>query len=875
MFVLTVGLIIAVILLWSRIKQLDQRIEALESDSRRAAIQPAAVEPASQLTADAKPAPTPPVSTAIKPRTVTIVNRPPQRSLVEEPEPAPVEVTSELAAPSSPAPSAIQPRTMGFEELFGTKLPIWGGGITLAVAGLFIVKYSIDAGLLSPAIRVVLGLLFAMALVAGAEVARRWKQTAIDPRISQALAGAGVATAYASILIATNLYGLISPAAGFVGLALTTGAALALALRFGSPAAVLGLVGGLAAPALVGESTGNIAPLTAYLALVIGGIAGIGHKQRWMWLTAAALIGGFGWGLVLVALEMMDTRNVAALASYTLLLAFALPMLLGDFAHERLLKAGAAILGAVQIGLIVKQGGYGALEWGFYGLLSIGAIVLARIDRKLTMLPPVALGIGLVTMLGWSNPGGTMLALVAGGGVLLFAGSALADIWTSRGTLRDPIQASVALGGALIVSAIIAPTGLLSDRQWSLLALAAALPLAISAAIGAHRALPHRDPRFLVLGIGAAALASLSVPDLADRLAWPAIFAAGVAILVELWRRRPDLDYRGAIGVLLLATAASIAESFARWLGGSLLTLAGEPLYISRLPSMSRALSDLIAPGVILTLAAWRSGNLLPPLIGRVAFAACGLLGVAGLFVLYKQVFAISDGAAFKDHGMLERVILDQILFAAGWAAIIWRDRIKGLRELGLAMTGIAVARVLLYHVLLFNPLLRIQLVGAVPLANLLAPAYLLPLAWIWQVSKAEPMLTGKLRLPVIGTQMVLIGIYVATSLRQIFHGSLLAAGGVSQAEDIGRSLAAIVVAICFLRWGIYKRERPWRIASLVLMLVAIAKVFAVDTSGLEGLVRIASFVALGFSLIGIGWLYSRHLRSDEPQPDQPADQAA
>ena len=30
-----------------------------------------------------------------------------------------------------------------------------------------------------------------------------------------------------------------------------------------------------------------------------------------------------------------------------------------------------------------------------------------------------------------------------------------------------------------------------------------------------------------------------------------------------------------------------------------------------------------------------------------------------------------------------------------------------------------------------------------------------------------------------------------------------------------------------------------------------------------SGLLRIASFVALGFSLIGIGWLYSRQLRGE------------
>jgi len=44
-------------------------------------------------------------------------------------------------------------------------------------------------------------------------------------------------------------------------------------------------------------------------------------------------------------------------------------------------------------------------------------------------------------------------------------------------------------------------------------------------------------------------------------------------------------------------------------------------------------------------------------------------------------------------------------------------------------------------------------------------------------------------------------------------------------------------------------------------MLAAAGKVFLFDASGLEGLLRIGSFVALGFSLIGIGWLYSRYLR--------------
>jgi len=64
------------------------------------------------------------------------------------------------------------------------------------------------------------------------------------------------------------------------------------------------------------------------------------------------------------------------------------------------------------------------------------------------------------------------------------------------------------------------------------------------------------------------------------------------------------------------------------------------------------------------------------------------------------------------------------------------------------------------------------------------------------------------------------------------------------------------------LLWGIRTDKRVWR-ASLLLMLGAFAKVFLLDASGVKGLLRIASFLALSFGLIGIGWLYSRQLKSD------------
>ena len=60
------------------------------------------------------------------------------------------------------------------------------------------------------------------------------------------------------------------------------------------------------------------------------------------------------------------------------------------------------------------------------------------------------------------------------------------------------------------------------------------------------------------------------------------------------------------------------------------------------------------------------------------------------------------------------------------------------------------------------------------------------------------------------------------------------------------------------------------RHAGLVLVLAVVAKVFLSDMSDLEGMYRVASFLGLGVSLVGIGWLYQRLLR---PPADNPLDQ--
>jgi uncharacterized membrane protein len=153
--------------------------------------------------------------------------------------------------------------------------------------------------------------------------------------------------------------------------------------------------------------------------------------------------------------------------------------------------------------------------------------------------------------------------------------------------------------------------------------------------------------------------------------------------------------------------------------------------------------------------------------------------------------------------------------------------------------------------------------VGPWPFANLLLPAYGVIFAALFLLAPLAPAYRQQVARGVDLARIVIIPLLAVSLLRQIFAGSLLDDHPIGAVETIGWSLLAVVLAIAYLLWGIKKASRDWRIASLVLMLAAVGKVFLLDTSGLEGLLRIGSFLALGFSLIGIGWLYSRYLRPE------------
>jgi uncharacterized membrane protein len=918
-------LVVAIVMIvnqGSRIAGLDRRLRELEGRdfSRRFATAVVEARPESE------PYVAPPVvEVIVAPVAEEVVIVPP------EPEAEPVH--EELAP---------QTRSFGFEDIFGRYLPIWAGGVTLIVAGVLIVKYSIDAGLLSPLVRVIAGLVFGTGLIAGAEAARRGERQVRDERIAQSLAGAGVATLYASILIAVNLYHLVDPMTAFTGLALVTVLAGALSLRFGPPSAVLGLVGGLAAPALVGAESPNIPLLATYLAMTVGGLCALGRNQRWWWLGALAIFGGFGWGLLLIAGGLAGMASALSVGVFTLLLAVVFPMLLIGGESPRL-RFAAAVLGCAQMAALVATGGFAGLHWALFELIATALVWLSRREPLFADAPLLGLGVGLMLTVAWEQPTPAMLATVLAIGALIHGGPALLRLWSARARLSDAAQlAAIAAATALVP--LFHFHGQFGPSTFAMLALFGAAIAGGTAALGWRHPERTADARFAALSLTAIALTLLAAGlAFEDWLLAPATAVAASAALL-LGRAAGDrrVEHGGLafalLGALFLFVppgtlelfpavgwgtgdshglirwliTALVAAAYARWsadgivrhIAGAAAVAAGyvaaaqivPPLWLPLVPAAmlfalrrpaQLATAGLIALGwAAYPLVAWGAGaggavmavpftTIILPLpfdaITRIAAPTAALifllwrgaiperwrtiaavdaaaLAVITLHILWKRVFAIDSDASFTAYGMAERTLWEMLLLALSVAATR-----AGWKRTGIGLAAASLAHFLWFTALLHNPLWTLQAAGL-----WLLPAYATAGALLWLLPRSieEPDLERSAN----WARISLILLFAASALSQLFHGSMLSVGPITQTEDICRSLLAIAIAIGFLRWGIARADRDWRIASLVLMLGAVGKVFVFDAAGLDGLLRIGSFVALGFSLIGVGWLYSRFL---------------
>jgi uncharacterized membrane protein len=786
----------------------------------------------------------------------------------------------DAAAPPAPpmeSPPAAEPgpvrETLGvlFERYVGGRLLIWAGGIALAVAGIFLVRFSIQIGLISPPVQMAFAALFGFALIGLAEWAYRRPGALPDPRVGQSLAGAGIFVLYAAAYGSLVLHHLYGHGTAMVLMIAITGIALGLSLRHGAPTALMGLAGGFATPLLVGERHGQIIPLLFYLGLLDAALFGLAARRGWTWLAAAAALLSFGWS---AALLFSAPGDALATGFFVLVLAVgaSLPQP-GEGEGRQLAFLRPAALGVIQLAMLVGRGDLGLPAWGLFALLSLAAFLLAGRSREYQPIPALALAAALVLLAVKAIPPADPHLAAAGAGIaLLFAAGGVGALLRRPGeALLWTAIAVVAFAGPPIVLRTLRPE-LMPLAQWGLLFAAAALgPLALGVL---RRGAGEADGPRLVAAEGALLLLGIAAYDLVPEAFLPAawlVIGTGAAFAAARLRDR-DLTIL-AYAVAAVAALAGIVLVPQLW-EALAASLFGAAVLAIDLPGIARALETLLLPAALLALL-WTVAPRRLPRLGLALPGAAVALAVAGLYIMFKQAWGLASQDDYLSRGFAERVLITQFLFALGWLICGGRVRLRGLEDdqrwtLGTSLTGLAAVRFVWFDLLVATPLQVDFRVGALPFLNLLPPAYLLSAFWLYRARQGA---SGKARSG-LWLSLSLAALVAGTLLlvRQGFHGSVLGTPGIPASESYAYSLAALLLSIALLVAGMRIPDKAVRLAGLLLLSATAAKVFLVDASKLEGVLRILSFLGLGVALIGIGKLYTAVLNAEARPPARDAE---
>jgi uncharacterized membrane protein len=175
------------------------------------------------------------------------------------------------------------------------------------------------------------------------------------------------------------------------------------------------------------------------------------------------------------------------------------------------------------------------------------------------------------------------------------------------------------------------------------------------------------------------------------------------------------------------------------------------------------------------------------------------------------------------------------------------------------------------------NPFLYPQNTGANAVFNWLTlqwfvPAVLLS-SFFWgalhkrfQISVSElKLLYGeKVLLAIASVSGVFACLYVTSVIRKIFHQGYIAFDiGVTQGELYTYSVVWLFIATLTIFIGQFRGSINSVKIGFGVLFVVIFKAFVVDMANLQGLYRALSFIGLGLSLVGIGWLFQK-LKGDK-----------
>ena len=781
-------------------------------------------------------------------------------------EPVPEPIVEQLPPPEPvlPPPLVVESVQGGWEQRLGARAFLWVGAVTLALAAIFLVRYSIEEGYLSPEVRVILAALFGFALVGGAE-----KMRARDDRVAQALAAAGIAALYGALFSAVALYGMISKVAAGGGAMALTAFAIGVSLRHGIFVAALAFVGGFASPAIIGSETPNTPVLFGYLLAIAAGTLWVIRVRGWWPLGWGVLAGSALWTVVWM-LASRDGGELHWVGLFLVAVACLFVWATWRRMSERenppndvvaLVWVALAGTGVLLVCLVVEDNGEQKAGWLALALHGAGVFALGRWTPRFQYAAALGPGLSLLALAlwwgatrgagaGWDADRFAWLTILFGG---FYAAAAFALLWNAG---RPGFWAALAVAAAfthfLLCWYVLRST--VSGVPWGLISVGLAAPFLVGA---------ERLARWLHSMTGAT--------EALGYLAAGVTFFIAAAIPMEFSREWITVAY-----AIELAAAAAIAARLdlraMRLLCWPLLAVVVVRFVLNpevlKYPLGVTPIFNWILWGYGISIAALAVGlRFLRPTgdvrLVRAVEATIALLAFVLATLEVRSLFQ-PGSMATPDAGFTERsfyvAIWGAFALAALWMArrrpdpvVLWAWRLSG---------GLAVATVLIVQVLVANPVSEHANLGRLPLLNGLFLAYAVPAAMVALARRWIDVEVNRhmdLDLLIEITASILAFVYVSLEVRHLFDPGFERSGFAADGLELyAYSIVWLLFGVALLALGFLRHTAAFRHAGMVLVCIVVAKVFLIDMAGLKGLLRVFSFLGLGAALIGLGYAYRR-----------------
>jgi uncharacterized membrane protein len=773
--------------------------------------------------------------------------------------------------------------------------------LTLALGGFFMVRYSIDAGLLGPGVRTLLGGAFALALLAAGEWTRRKESiSAIEAlpiaNIPAILTAAGTSVAFATVYAAYALYGFLVPATAFILLGLVALGTLAAALLHGPALAGLGIAAAFVTPVLVSSDKPDFWALYIYLAIVTAAAFGLARIRLWRWLAVTTIVFALLWTFPCLQCgpSMVGPHAFHVIAGFVLAaLLVVCGFMFGPPADEGQIEPiSSGSLAAYLAGatMIVLASFHDDAAIIVFAVLVAGTLWVAWRAPAATGAIGAAAIFAFVVFAEWAVRGNPDM-LVLPGGPLPGIGPAATDGSVSLHLITAAIFAA-GFGAAGFLAQGRSASAII-PVVWS--ATAVFTPLALLIALYARIAHLDRSIPFAILAVVLAAAYGAATEILTKRDNRP-----GLPISIALFAT-------GALGALALALTFALEKG---WLTIALALMSLGTAWISmqRPIPFLRSLSAILAGIVVLrigyeprivgnavgttpifnwllwgygipALSFWMASVFLrrrgddAPL--RTVESAAILFTVLLAFMEIRHL--VNGGDVYASAAGLTEVAL-QVCVALAMAIGLERLRIRTGSIIhnvsAILLTVFAGLATVFGLMLLETPILWPTDVGGV-FFNLLLLGYALPavLALLLSYAVAGRRRAGYANTIAAGA-LVLALTYVTFEIRRLYHGPVLTSGPTGGAEQYTYSIAWLAFGVTLLGIGILFNSQRARLASAVVIALTILKAFLIDMSTLTGVYRALSFMCLGLVLVAIGWLYQRILFRRQVLPPASSDAA-